>query len=199
MAVSTYSELQSAVADYLHRTDLTTQIQTFIALAEAEFNRVLRITGQVTNTTLSVSGNPTTLPTDWLSNKSVLVYAGGQWRQVDPQSEETIRSYNAGGYPKHYAISGTNILFAPSPDGTYSVSLTYYAQIPALSNTTTTNHLLTSAPELYLWRAIYEGAKWMRDMDLATMAQGEYVRYLTDVMTRDQDRQYGPGTVMRAA
>ena len=43
MAISNYSELQTAVANWLDRDDLTARIPEFIALAEARFNRVLRL------------------------------------------------------------------------------------------------------------------------------------------------------------
>ena len=43
MAIGTYSELQTAVANWLDRDDLTDRIQEFIALAEARMNRILRL------------------------------------------------------------------------------------------------------------------------------------------------------------
>jgi hypothetical protein len=38
VALTTYSELKASVADFLNRTDLTTTIPDFIALAEADIN-----------------------------------------------------------------------------------------------------------------------------------------------------------------
>jgi hypothetical protein len=35
MAISTYSELQASIADWLNRTDLAAAFKDFIALAEA--------------------------------------------------------------------------------------------------------------------------------------------------------------------
>ena len=43
MALSTFTELKEAVADWLDRSDLTARIPDFIALAEARINRELRI------------------------------------------------------------------------------------------------------------------------------------------------------------
>ena len=43
MAISTYTELQTAVANWLDRDDLTARIPEFIALTEARFNRLLRV------------------------------------------------------------------------------------------------------------------------------------------------------------
>jgi len=43
MAINTYATLQTAVANWLDRSDLTDRIPEFIALAEARMNRVLRL------------------------------------------------------------------------------------------------------------------------------------------------------------
>ena len=43
MAIGTYAELQTAVANWLDRGDLTDRIKEFISLAEARMNRVLRL------------------------------------------------------------------------------------------------------------------------------------------------------------
>ena len=43
MAIGTYAELQTAVANWLDRDDLTARIPEFITLAEARFNRLLRL------------------------------------------------------------------------------------------------------------------------------------------------------------
>ena len=43
MAIGTYAELQTAVANWLDRDDLTARIPEFIALAEAKMNSNLRI------------------------------------------------------------------------------------------------------------------------------------------------------------
>jgi len=56
MAISTYSELQTAVANWLDRDDLTDRIPEFIALAEARFNRVLRLRSMESKQTASTIG-----------------------------------------------------------------------------------------------------------------------------------------------
>ena len=42
MAITTYAELKTAIANWLNREDLTSVIPDFISLAEADFNRKLR-------------------------------------------------------------------------------------------------------------------------------------------------------------
>ena len=45
MALSTYTELKASIANFLNRSDLTTEIQDdFIKLTEADFNAKLNMT-----------------------------------------------------------------------------------------------------------------------------------------------------------
>ena len=43
MALATYADLQGEIASWLRRADLSAEIPTFIALAEAQMNRRLRV------------------------------------------------------------------------------------------------------------------------------------------------------------
>ena len=43
MTISTYSELQTAAGNWLNRSDLTSRLPEFIALAESRFNRILNV------------------------------------------------------------------------------------------------------------------------------------------------------------
>jgi hypothetical protein len=43
MSITTYSELQQAIADWLERADLAARIPDFIALFEATANRLSRM------------------------------------------------------------------------------------------------------------------------------------------------------------
>ena len=66
MAFSNYTELQTSVADWLDRDDLTARIPDFITLAEARFNRLLRIRSMETEAEqVTVAGTRSySLPTD---------------------------------------------------------------------------------------------------------------------------------------
>lgn len=55
MALSTYAELQTAVADFLNRDDLASTVPTFIALAEAAIDRDLRTVDMERNVNIEVN------------------------------------------------------------------------------------------------------------------------------------------------
>ena len=58
---------------------------------------------------------------------------------------------------------GTEIQVYPPPDGTYTAELVYYAEIPALTDSNTTNWLLTLAPDIYLYGTLMQTAPYLQD------------------------------------
>ena len=66
MAISTYSDLQAAVGNWLNRTDLTDRVPDFIALSEAQMNRRLRVRQMVTRAEAILAGEFVDAPSDML-------------------------------------------------------------------------------------------------------------------------------------
>jgi hypothetical protein len=66
MAIGTYAELKTAIANFLARDDLTARIPEFISLAEARMSRELGTRSQTkrANATLSAGDAFVSLPTD---------------------------------------------------------------------------------------------------------------------------------------
>ena len=66
MAITTYTELKTAIADWLNRADLTDQIPDFISLAESTLNDVMRSSFMSSSDTVAITSGRATLPTDAL-------------------------------------------------------------------------------------------------------------------------------------
>ena len=75
MSFTTYAELQTTIAGYLARSDLTTQIPDFIRLAEIRLRRDLRIRQMLNSTTLTCTSGTATvsIPSDFLEVKDFVV------------------------------------------------------------------------------------------------------------------------------
>ena len=70
MALSTYTELKSSIANWLNRSDLTTEIQDdFIELTEADFNAKLRIRQMEQNDDVTINAEIVTVPTGFITGK----------------------------------------------------------------------------------------------------------------------------------
>lgn len=174
MAVpTTWTELKAEMADWLDRTDLTTQIPSFIGYAEARLNRRLRVPEMEADATASVSTDDIALPTDLLSLRSVYIDDDPRvvLSQVSPaRLRELYPTDTTTGIPRVFAIQeSTDLLLGPYPDAAYTVVINYWAKIPALGAGTATNWLLTAHPDLYLAAAMTEGCLLTMDEQRAAL------------------------------
>ena len=176
MAITTYAELQTATANWLDRTDLTSRIPEFIELAEANFNRVIRQPDMVaTDNSFSIAGRYTTLPTDTLEIIRIVVDLTPvivlEYLTPEEISERRI-VMSSTGKPYYFTTIGgaTNQLeVLPSPDSTYTSSIVYYTRIAVLSDSATSNWLLASHPDIYLFGTLVEAEPYLKNDERMTM------------------------------
>lgn len=170
MALATYSDLKSALADYLARSDLTDRIPDFIKLAEARLTRAIRSHEMQTSGTIALSSGAATLPTDyeeWISCRFVGTSPAvtQDLTFVEADSPEWIFRYRPNGYPRMFSVIAGSIEIRPT--GTGSVKLYYYQSILddaiSLSDSVTTNWLLDKAPDLYLNTSLAEAHIYLKD------------------------------------
>ena len=78
MALSTYTEVKAAVANWLNRSDLTTEIgDDFIKLVEAEYNSKLRIKAMLTSdAAFSIDDETVAVPTGFLQVRDFYIVQG---------------------------------------------------------------------------------------------------------------------------
>lgn len=175
MALSTYAQLQGAIADYLARSDLTEQIKDFITLAELRLSRDLRIRQMLTYTSLSTVAATATvnLPSDYLQLKDLHlatdpVTALGY---LTPANFFRNTTSTVSGRPHFYTTTGTQFIFAPIPDTVLTVKILYYAKPAVLSDANTSNVFLANCPDALLYAALGEAEPYlMNDPRLATWA-----------------------------
>jgi hypothetical protein len=166
MALSTYAELQAAVSTWLNRDDLTAVIPDFITLAEAQIARDIRHWRMIEQATLTVDAQYEDIPADWVETiRMVLSTSDRRKLETASLSEIMDRRHvdDSVGAPMLYAHVGDKFEFYPTPDGSYSVELTYYETVPALSVSNTTNWLLTQAPDVYLYGSLVQSAPYLSD------------------------------------
>jgi len=194
MAITTYAELQAAVADWLNRQDLTATIPNFISLAEAQLNRELRHRKMITRATLTVDAQYENQPADFLETVrfqlntnpiTPLVY------ETPEQILEDSQAYVTSGQPMFFSTIGTQFQFLPVPDASYSAELMYYAQIPSLSVSNTSNWLLTEAPDVYLYATLIQSAPYLKEDERIGTWAGIYQRLLADLKVSDERARIG--------
>jgi|TARA_A100001391_G_scaffold41448_2_gene23761 hypothetical protein len=167
MALDTYSNLKTSIANYLNRSDLTAFLGDFILLTEARLNRELRVREMVnTDTSITtVAGTQSyALPTGYLEATTIIF-------QSDPfctlrfiSNTDFYNKYNssqARGKPTYFTVVGTNILLGVPPNSATTLQVNYYKKLDTLSDSNTTNTILTNYPELYLYGSLAESAPFI--------------------------------------
>ena len=177
MALDTYSNLKTTIANYLNRSDLTAYLGDFITLTEARLNRELRVREMVNTdiSTTTVAGTQSySLPTGYLEATTVIYQSNPYCTLRFMSNTDFYNKYNTSqtsGKPTYFTIVGSNILLGIAPDSATTLQINYYKTISALSDDNTTNTILTNYPELYLYGSLAESAPFiMQDERINTWA-----------------------------
>lgn len=193
MALATYSDLKTTAADFLDRSDLTSVIPTFILLAEAKIRRVLR--GAVATATVTVSDYETPLPADFQEAVS-LYHAGSTYRHeialLSPNALSERRGQMAStGIPQYGAIVNRKLRVVPAPQEAFDLTLDYYADLEPLSDTQTTNWLLTDHPDVYLTGTLAEAEPYLKNDERVGLWREQFMQGLVDISLKYDRQHYG--------
>ena len=177
MAIGTYAELQTAVANWLDRAALTDRIPEFIALGEARMNRLLRLRmmeGKYTASTVGAQRNYA-LPTGYVQmrNFQINLTPIRPLQYVTPEVYDRLWGGSSSGTPEVYTIVANELQLGPKPDSVMTMEMLFYKKITALSVSNTTEQMLTENPDIYLYGALMEAEPFiMNDERVGLWAQG---------------------------
>ena len=200
MAISTYSELQTAVANWLDRDDLTARIPEFIALAEARFNRILRLRSmEAKYTANTVAGQRNlALPANYIQMRNFQVNSNPltTLSYVTPEIYDRLWGGSTSGTPKFYTILANEVSFGPIPASVMQVEMLFYKKFDNLSVTTTTNLLLTDAPDIYLYGSMLEAEPFIMNDERVPLWATALERAVTDMQEQDNKERHS-GSALR--
>lgn len=164
MSITNYSTLQSTIADYLNRADLTSQIPTFIQMAEADMNTRLRTREMIVRAEATSSAEYVQLPADWLEAINLHIVDGKQpLRFVTLDEADRIIKEKIYTQVAAFSLMNGAIELVPPPGDDVDIEMIYYAKIPTLSAQQTTNWLLTKAPDVYLYGSLLHAQPFLMD------------------------------------
>ena len=202
MALTTYSELKTAIANWLDRSDLDDRIPEFIQLAEARHRRDFKIRRMETRVTANTIADTEyySLPDNFVAMRNIQLNTDPKTslEYLTPEQMDRVRAGSNTGKPKAYSIIGNNFQLRPIPDAVYQIEMLYYKYFTALSDSNTTNDMLTYHPDLYLYGALVEAEPYLQnDKRIQTWA-GFYDRAKQDLITtNERDRHSGVAPTTR--
>ena len=202
MAISNYTELKTAVANWLDRDDLTDRIPEFIALAEARFNRVLRLRSmEVKYTADTVAGQRNlALPASYIQMRNFQVNTSPltTLSYVTPEIYDRVWGGSTSGTPKFYTILANEVSFGPIPATIMEVEMLFYKKFDNLASATTSgypdsiNWLLTNAPDIYLYGTMLEAEPFIMNDERGPLWAQALQQGVSDLQEQDnKDRHSG--------
>lgn len=190
--ISTYAELKASIADWLVRDDLVNQVEDFIQLAEDEIIDILLQSMPndfESSVDLSVVDGIVTLPTDYIGFRRVYVDQNTpcELTYKAPHDFHTL-NYPESDRPSYFTIEGNQLLIAPG--STQTLKMLYY-KFDRLSNSNTSNALLSKRASIYLYCALAQAEPFLQNDERVNFWVSKYQNALDLYMTANQSTRYG--------
>jgi len=207
MAISTYTELKASIANWLNRSDLTSEISDdFIKLVEADLNAKLRIRQMEQIETITIDSETETVPTGFIAVRSLYILSNGtkyHLNYISPANLISIKGGSTSGLPRTYTIESDNgveqFRFAPAPDASYTGQLQFYKAFTPLSSANASNYILASHPAIYLYGTLFHAANFIGGIDQGQSQSwlGMYQTALERLEDNDQNDSFGGSPVIQ--
>ena len=199
MAITNYGELKSAVGDFLNRSDLASVIPTFIDFAEAEFNRSLRVRQMVKRAEAVIDARFSAVPADFIEAKDLVIVGSNPVTPLafvtqQEMAQDRSATYTVAAKPQFFSVVGSQFEFMPTPDVEYSLEMSYFAKIDALSDDADTNWLLTDYPDLYLYTSLMHSAPYLKDDERTVVWANLAQKAKEELIARDASASFNGST-----
>lgn len=173
MSITNYTELQTAVSAWAHRS--VAQVTDFIDLGETRINAALssRLAEVEVELTGTIGSRYITLPTGYVANRGLWLTTYGNRIEiyyVPPEDLPVIDNSNS--QPTYYTIDGANLAFDCLQSDAFTYTFRYKKGYDIAS--TTTNDMLTRYPNVYLYAALREASFFANDDNNAQKWEAAY-------------------------
>lgn len=199
MAITTYTDLQTSIANFLARSDLTAQIPDFITLAEGRMSRELETRSQEKRSTASLTaGNEYIfLPNDMREIREVKLNTSPLTvlKYYSPVALDEQYASNGQGKPQGFSIVGLEMKLRPIPDSSYTAEIIYIGGVAPLTVAAPTNNILIRSPDAYLYGALAEAYAYLLDETRAAQYMARFDKAMEEIKVDEQRAHYGTGSL----
>lgn len=198
--ISNYATLQTAIGDYLGRSDLTSFLPNFTQAAEMKLYRDLRIRAMETALSVTIASGVATVPTSPALVQLKYAYVDGSpITSLDhvPPDQIYAKYPNRSGtaeIPRLIAVEGTNFIFGPYP-GNYTIKGIYYARLTPLSASNTTNWFTANATDALLYGSLLESAPFLGDDPRVPLWQIAFERAVKSIKSEEVRARNSGGSI----
>lgn len=197
----TYTDIIATALDYADRADdadVVNRMDVFLRVVEARVNRILQ-TGRQSKRAYVFTTNDNifySLPEDFAGMRNILLKDAAQSTSgivLDYVNPEVFNTYAANNSRSGiYTIVSCSLYVWPYEDNKV-LEITYYQQVPPLSETITTNWLSKISPDAYIQGLLVEISSFVKDQESMSLWDSRFRQTLVDMQYEDDiDRWSGP-------
>lgn len=198
-AIANRDDLKTWIAEEVDRdpADITDNLDKWILMAEARFNRDLRCPDMERTVTGSAVAEDTPLPNDYLAMRAIYE-EGSPDRPLRGIAPSAIRQEHDGtsGTPVAYALVSGCIRLIPPPSSTILITMDYWAQIDSLTVAEPSNWLLEKHPDAYVTAVLFHYYRWSKDRDSAVDANSLCQGIIDQINRASVNDRYGAGPLV---
>ena len=187
-----YTTLQATIAAWLDRTDLTAVIPSFIALAEEDIGRDLRVREMEAPVSSASTNRRIVLPSATAAVKNLWVSATNEPLRV-ADLDSVMAS--TGATATIYAVQGCELVL----NAEASVSGVTYERPTPLSNNSPTNAILAAYPSIYLYGAMRYACAYLKDIEGEASYAAQFAQRVAAVSGSDMRDRFTAPLTSRAA
>jgi hypothetical protein len=182
VSITTWTELKASVADFAHRSDLTTQIPDFITLCEARLNDMLLLKNMESDEalTLVTSQNYVALPTGYISPIAFWLVVSTVRVPIDFVLPSQLPYNPTNAQPTMVAVDADNLRFDSPSDSAYTAYLRCVKK-SNLGASTASNYLLAKRPDIYLAGTLVELGRYTQDANLIGIWEPKFLAACEEV------------------
>ncbi len=201
MAVITnLSTLETAVADYLARDDLSTFIPNFVQNAENKLYRSLNLRNEETTLNVAISSGVAAVPSDFKALK--LAYFDSEPAQLLQwvSLTELYRDYperSTASLPHVISRQGGNFIFGPSSMNGNLLGVYYAKQDPL--RTTDPSWYVTNAPEVLLYGSLLEATPFIMNDERIPVWRAMYEESVAALEIEEDNSNEPAGALIQRA
>jgi len=160
MSITTYAELQTAITEWMKRSALSGRAADIITLCESDIKT--RFNGRTFETNATLTGEVDSreldsdegFPSDYKSSVSLYLTTYGDEIKLTKNAAGDFMLDSDSGPPDEWAIDNNKVILDRPCDVAHTFRFRY-RQTLALSDSATTNWLLTNFPNVYLTGSLH--------------------------------------------
>lgn len=198
MALDTYANLKASIRNWSHRNDQPDSlIDDFIDLTETAMWQLLEIRDMSARTTSSMGATRfLALPDDFIKMRRLSILSGNRVIDLKYATPESMQVVSTTSQPRFFTVTD-QLEFDRVPDSTYTTEMTFFKELTPLSDSNTTNAVLTRFPDVYLSGALHYLYKWGNFDEEAQSYLVKFSDAIKRANKQDRKGRYGPAMAGR--